>query len=321
GQREIPRGDHRHDPQREVAVVAELLRVGSHHLTARVAEGLAGEELKVVDGLRDLGGRLRPVPADLIDPPGCGRKLPPAQPVGRPQQDRHTLFGGSARPGGKRLLRRRDRRADLLGRRLLADGHDLVFLRGVVGVEFVFRSDTLAADDQGELFAELCGDRAQRLLHRRAARIGRKIGEWFVAKLRKRHGPPPGLAACALRWASTFQYTTIQYFVITGSAGAGGGPLRSESARLPGVTLALAAPGPPVQLRWTTLRVQGPTLRDAALANGGDGSPPVALPLLHPPHPDERDASPPACSGGERVPPSAAAQSATWSQAVNSWRV
>src|SRR5207249_5599418 len=70
-------------------------------------------------------------------------------------------------------------------RRLLADGHDLVFLRGVVGVEFVFRSDTLAADDQGELFADLCGDRAQRLLHRRAARIGRKIGEWFVAKLRR----------------------------------------------------------------------------------------------------------------------------------------
>src|SRR5438132_9943701 len=58
--------------------------------------------------------------------------------------------------------------------------------------------------------------------------------------------------------------------------GVGGGPLRSESARLPSVTLALAAPGPPVQLRWTTLRVQGPTLRDAALANGGNGSPPVA---------------------------------------------
>src|SRR5213592_729763 len=58
--------------------------------------------------------------------------------------------------------------------------------------------------------------------------------------------------------------------------GVGGGPLRSESALLPGVTLALAAPGPPVQLRWTTLRVQGPTLRDAALANDGDGSPPVA---------------------------------------------
>ena len=58
-------------------------------------------------------------------------------------------------------------------------------------------------------------------------------------------------------------------------------PLRSESACLPGVTLALAAPGPPVQLRWTTLRVQGPTLRDAALANDGDGSPPVA-PRLRP---------------------------------------
>src|SRR5881397_1155481 len=57
------------------------------------------------------------------------------------------------------------------------------------------------------------------------------------------------------------------------TAGAGGGPLRSESARRltpeirqskfpgtprPSVTLALAAPGPPVQLRWTTLRVQGP---------------------------------------------------------------
>src|SRR5437667_12752632 len=64
--------------------------------------------------------------------------------------------------------------------------------------------------------------------------------------------------------------------------GVGGGPLRSESARLPGVTLALAAPGPPVQLRWTTLRVQGPTLRDAALANGGNGSPPVAPRLLPP---------------------------------------
>src|SRR5437667_8638262 len=79
--------------------------------------------------------------------------------------------------------------------------------------------------------------------------------------------------------------------MMTVAAGAGGGPLRSESARRltpeirrskfpgtpkPSVTLARAAPGPPVQLRWTTLRVQGPTLRDAALANGGDGSPPVA---------------------------------------------
>src|SRR5881398_2481419 len=79
--------------------------------------------------------------------------------------------------------------------------------------------------------------------------------------------------------------------------GAGGGPLRSESARRltpeirrskfpgtprPSVTLALAAPGPPVQLRWTTVRVQGPTLRDAALANGGNGSPPVAPRLLPP---------------------------------------
>src|SRR5438552_10158736 len=43
--------------------------------------------------------------------------------------------------------------------------------------------------------------------------------------------------------------------------------------------------GPPVQLRWTTLRVQGPTLRDAALANGGNGSPPVAPRLLHQPLP------------------------------------
>src|SRR5439155_23472566 len=101
-----------------------------------------------------------------------------------------------------------DRRADLLGRRLLADGDDLVVLRGVVGVEFVFRSDALAADDQGELFADLCGDRAQRLLHRRAARIGREIGEWFVAKLRKCHEPPPGHAASAVRWASTAQSTT-----------------------------------------------------------------------------------------------------------------
>src|SRR5437773_2815240 len=68
--------------------------------------------------------------------------------------------------------------------------------------------------------------------------------------------------------------------------GVGGGPLRSESARLPSVTLALAAPGPPVQLRWTTLRVQGPTLRDAALANDGNGSPPVAPQLLHRPLPE-----------------------------------
>src|SRR5438876_11055190 len=89
-----------------------------------------------------------------------------------------------------------------------------------------------------------------------------------------------------------------RYSVMIGTAGAGGGPLRSESARRltpeirqskfpgtprPSVTLALAAPGPPVQLRWTTLRVQGPTLRDAALANGGDGSPPVAPRLLHRP--------------------------------------
>src|SRR5437899_12234987 len=44
--------------------------------------------------------------------------------------------------------------------------------------------------------------------------------------------------------------------------GSGEDPRRSDSARLPSVTLALAAPDPPVQLRWTTLRVQGPTLRD-----------------------------------------------------------
>src|SRR2546426_12593404 len=86
---------------------------------------------------------------------------------------------------------------------------------------------------------------------------------------------------------------------MTVAAGAGGGPLRSKSARRltpeirqskfpgtprPSVTLARAAPGPPVQLSWTTLRVQGPTLRDAALANGGHGSPPVAPRLLARPH-------------------------------------
>src|SRR2546425_12685151 len=91
-----------------------------------------------------------------------------------------------------------------------------------------------------------------------------------------------------------------KYFVTADPDGAGGGPLRSESARLltpeirqskfpgapsPSVTLALAAPGPPVQLRWTTLRVQGPTLRDAALANGGHGSPPLSPRLLPPPPP------------------------------------
>src|SRR6266705_5891911 len=76
-----------------------------------------------------------------------------------------------------------------------------------------------------------------------------------------------------------------RFSVMIGTAEAGRGPLRSESARLPSVTLALAAPGPPVQLRWTALRVQGPTLRDAALANGGNGSPPVAPRLLHQPQP------------------------------------
>ena len=65
--------------------------------------------------------------------------------------------------------------------------------------------------------------------------------------------------------------------------GSGEDPRRSDSARLPSVTLALAAPGPPVQLRWTTLRVQGPTLRDAALANDGNGSPPVARDPSTPP--------------------------------------
>src|SRR2546422_11005163 len=84
-------------------------------------------------------------------------------------------------------------------------------------------------------------------------------------------------------------------------SGPGGGSLRSESARLltpeirrskfpgapsPSVTLALAAPGPPVQLRCTTLRVQGPTLRDAALANGGHRPPPVAPPPSPSPPPE-----------------------------------
>src|SRR5437867_12343036 len=122
--------------------------------------------------------------------------------------------------------------------------------------------------------------------------------------------------------------------MMTVAAGAGGGPLRSKSAPLPSVTLAPAAPGPPVQLRWTTLRVQGPTLRDAALANDGDGSPPVAPRLLHRPRPNRLTCNPtmllaagdvgvPAkwsChfAGWQRAPSSAAAQSASWSQAVNS---
>jgi len=119
-----------------------------------------------------------------------------------------------------------------------------------------------------------------------------------------------------------------------GTAEAGGGPLRSESARLPSVTLALAAPGPPVQLRWSALRVQGPTLRDAALANGGHGSPPVAPRLLPQPRPRlvfhsgvnltaAGEVGVPAkwsChfAGWQRAPSSEAAQSATRSQAVNS---
>src|SRR2546428_10900257 len=87
-------------------------------------------------------------------------------------------------------------------------------------------------------------------------------------------------------------------------SGPGGGSLRSESARLPSVTLAHAAPGPPVQLRCTTLRVQGPTLRDAALANGGDGSPPVAPRLLHRPCPSNRLTCNPTMlpAAGQRAP-------------------
>src|SRR5256884_3282410 len=87
------------------------------------------------------------------------------------------------------------------------------------------------------------------------------------------------------------------------SGGGGEGPLRSESARLPGVTLALAAPGPPVQLRWTTLRVQGPTLRDAALANDGDGSPPVApRPSTYPIHGWSLRSMTSTPAAGERTP-------------------
>ncbi len=78
---------------------------------------------------------------------------------------------------------------------------------------------------------------------------------------------------------------------------------RSESAPLPSVTLAPAAPGPPVQLRWTTLRVQGPTLRDVALANDGDGSPPVAPRLLHRPRPNRLTCNPTMLpAAGERAP-------------------
>src|SRR5881296_2690571 len=78
--------------------------------------------------------------------------------------------------------------------------------------------------------------------------------------------------------------------------------------------------GPPCTTPPTALRVQGPTLRDAALANGGDGSPPVAPQFLHQPQPPDCLAmhvtlTPAAASG---FPSSAAAQSAPWSQAVNS---
>src|SRR5437899_12352745 len=76
---------------------------------------------------------------------------------------------------------------------------------------------------------------------------------------------------------------------MTDTARAGGGPLRSESAlRLtpeirqskfpgtprPSVTLALAAPGPPVQLRWTTLRSEERRVGKEGLASGGDDSSP-----------------------------------------------
>src|SRR5438876_5554403 len=76
---------------------------------------------------------------------------------------------------------------------------------------------------------------------------------------------------------------------MTDTAGAGGGPLRSESARQltpeirqskfpgtprPSVTLALAAPG--TLKRSAHYASHGAPLRDAALANDGNGSPPVA---------------------------------------------
>src|SRR5256886_11674860 len=118
----------------------------------------------------------------------------------------------------------------------------------------------------------------------------------------------------------------------TAEAGGGAAPLRVGS---PAERNARArCSGPPCTTRWTTLRVQGPTLRDAALANGGHGSPPVAPRLL--PQPRPRLVFPSgvnltaagegggpaewAChfAGGQRAPSSEAGQSATRSQAVDS---
>ena len=183
GQREVPGRDHHADTERDV----EELVVFAGDLRDRLRFGepqrLAAVELEKVDRLGDVGVRLGPALAHLVDHPRRELELALADDLGGAEQVRRPLLRRNLAPGFERAQRRVHRVFGVLLGPLRRAADHVVRIGGVDGSDAPLCLDLLAADDQRVVAAKLGADLVQRRLHLRGngriAEVGeRLIDEW-----------------------------------------------------------------------------------------------------------------------------------------------
>ena len=155
GAREIPRRNHRAHAQRNVKQRIAFPRHLHRKLDFRQPQRLACVIFTEVDGLGDIGVRLRPILADFKHQPGAVFKFAFAQQIAHAKQQRRAVCHRTPAPLFVSFQRRLHRRSNVLSARLLMHSYHLRRLRGIQRLDLVRSLHPLPADHQVILAPQL----------------------------------------------------------------------------------------------------------------------------------------------------------------------
>ncbi len=162
GARKVPGRDDGPDPQWDISQRIRLLGEMDEGLRLRQTQRLARIEFQEVDRLGHIGVRLDPALPYLVDFQRIEVEPSRAQQLGGAQQISHALRGRCILPALKGVPGRVNGAMHVVDGGLGEVGHSLVRVRWVDRAEGLWRSDALAADDEGERTPHLGLDLTQR---------------------------------------------------------------------------------------------------------------------------------------------------------------